>query len=600
MKRVELHLWLKLAARWRALPGWLALAGLAAGAYLGAAALGYGVAGFPLDDAWIHQTYARNLAATGQWAFVPGQTSAGSTAPLWSLLLGLGYWMGFPYQAWSYALGILALGLTGWTVARLGIALFPAEPWVGPLAGLLCVWEWHLVWAAVSGMETIWFIWLSVLLVECQISNIKCQISNVKHPRPVLASGPGGGQTSNVQSLVSNLQFDICDLKFVILGLVGGLLTLTRPEGLVLVGLVGLATGWNLRRAAACLLRAWAALAIGLALPLVPYLVFHYSLTGLPFPNTFYAKQQEYGAVLALYPFWQRWLMMVTATLIGGQVLLLPGFLVAIGQSVTNIKCQISNVKRPRPVLASGPGGGQTSNVDPFPARAVQAGRVPSNPQLPTSNLQSLISNSQLLLAAWWLAHLTLYALRLPVTYQHGRYQMPVIPFFILLGLGGTAYLLGPAAQALLPRVVSRATLLAIMLVSVAFLGLGARAYAVDVAFIQGEMVATAHWLEEHTSPDSLIAVHDIGAVGYFTPRPLLDLAGLVTPEVIPFIADETRLIEFMQAHGAEYVVFFPDWSDAYQRMAHDSRLEPIHTTGFAWTLSQGRANMTIYRLRSR
>ena len=169
-----------MAADWRALPTWLALAGLAAGAYLGAAVLGYSVIGFPLDDAWIHQTYARNLAATGQWAFVPGQTSAGSTSPLWSLLLGLGYWIGFPYQAWSYALGILALALTGWTVARLGTALFPAEPWVGPLAGLLCVWEWHLVWAAVSGMETIWFIWLSALLVEYQISNVKCQSSNVE------------------------------------------------------------------------------------------------------------------------------------------------------------------------------------------------------------------------------------------------------------------------------------------------------------------------------------------------------------------------------------------------------------------------------------
>jgi len=576
MKRVEPHYWLKMAADWRALPAWLALAGLAAGAYLGAAALGYSVIGFPLDDAWIHQTYARNLAATGQWAFVPGQTSAGSTSPLWSLLLGLGYWIGFPYQAWSYALGILALALTGWTVARLGTALFPAEPWVGPLAGLLCVWEWHLVWAAVSGMETIWFIWLSTLLVEYQISNVKYY------------------------------------LRFGILGFLGGLLTLTRPEGLVLVGLTGLATGWDLRRAPARLLRAWAALAAGLALLLIPYLAFHYALTGLPLPNTFYAKQQEYGAVLALYPFWQRWLMMVTVTLIGGQVLLLPGFLVALWRLVINLKYQMPNVKRQTSNVES-----QTTDHRPqtpplAPERTakpsiVSAGASAADRESPTTNLQpptsdlpSLISSSQLLLAAWWLAYLTLYALRLPVTYQHGRYQMPVIPFFILLGLGGTAYLLRPTAQALLPRVVSRATLLAIMVVSVTFLGLGARAYAADVAFIQGEMVATAHWLEEHTSPDSLIAVHDIGAVGYFTPRPLLDLAGLVTPEVIPFIANETRLIEFMQERGAEYVVFFPDWSDAYQRMAHDPRLEPVHTTGFAWTLSQGRANMTIYRLRSR
>jgi hypothetical protein len=528
-----------------AFPLWLALAGLAAGVYLGAATLGYGVTGFPLDDAWIHQTYARNLAATGQWAFAPGQASAGSTSPLWSLLLGLGYWLGLPYQAWTFALGILALALTGWTVARLGRALFPAEPWVGPLAGLLCVWEWHLVWAAVSGMETIWFIWLSVLLVEYQISNIKRQTSSVETPTSDLQL-----PTSNIRLPTSNLHLDIWYLRFGILGFLGGLLVLTRPEGLVLVGLVGLATGWDLRRVPFRLLRAWAALALGVALLLVPYLIFHYSLTGLPFPNTFYAKQQEYRAVLALYPVWQRWLMVAAVTLTGGQVLLLPGFLVAIGRSAINLKSQISN--------------------------------------------------SQLLLAAWWLAHLTLYALRLPVTYQHGRYQMPVIPFFILLGLGGTAYLLRPAAQALLPRVVSRATLLATTAVSVAFLGLGARAYAADVAFIQGEMVATAHWLEEHTSPDSLIAVHDIGAVGYFTPRPLLDLAGLVTPEVIPFIADETRLIEFMQERGAEYAVFFPDWSDAYQRMARDPRLEPVHATGFAWTLSQGRANMTVYRLRTR
>jgi hypothetical protein len=118
------------------------------------------------------------------------------------------------------------------------------------------------------------------------------------------------------------------------------------------------------------------------------------------------------------------------------------------------------------------------------------------------------------------------------------------------------------------------------------------------VGFIEGEMVQIASWLRDNTPPDALIAVHDIGAVGYFANRPLLDLAGLVTPEVIPFISDEERLLAFMQRRGASYVVFFPDWSAAYRRMSQDSRLQPVYSTGYSWTQEQGRENMNVYALR--
>ncbi|HEX6034204.1 MAG TPA: hypothetical protein VFY83_07195, partial [Anaerolineales bacterium] len=50
--------------------------------YLAVSILAFGV-GFPLDDSWIHLTYARNLAEHGEWSFRLGQHSAGSTAPLW-------------------------------------------------------------------------------------------------------------------------------------------------------------------------------------------------------------------------------------------------------------------------------------------------------------------------------------------------------------------------------------------------------------------------------------------------------------------------------------------------------------------------------------
>ena len=49
-----------------------------------------GVSGFPLDDSWIHLHFARNLAEGAGFAYNPGRPVAGSTAPLWTLLLGAG------------------------------------------------------------------------------------------------------------------------------------------------------------------------------------------------------------------------------------------------------------------------------------------------------------------------------------------------------------------------------------------------------------------------------------------------------------------------------------------------------------------------------
>ena len=65
--------------------------------------------GFPLDDSWIHQTYARNLALRGEWAFRSGIPSAGSTSPLWSALLALGFLLRLAPYIWAYFLGVVTL-----------------------------------------------------------------------------------------------------------------------------------------------------------------------------------------------------------------------------------------------------------------------------------------------------------------------------------------------------------------------------------------------------------------------------------------------------------------------------------------------------------
>lgn len=501
---------------------WLILAATAGLFYLAVSGWGYGYVGFPLDDAWIHQTYARNLAESGQLAFVTGVPSAGSTAPLWSLLLGAGYWLNLPPLAWTYGLGILLLGLTGWTVNRLAQRLFPGRPAVGVWAGLFCVLEWHLVWAAVSGMETMLFVWLSVWLVE-----------------RYLAAQP------------------LSSRRALGLGLIGGLLILTRPEGVGVLGLVGLdlarrgwrqtpRPGWN------WLLARWLAIGAGAALLLGPYVLFHLRLTGLPFPSTFYAKQAEYGQLLRDFSLWWRLFGnfgppvetvqgVFRVIFIGPQVLLLPGLGYAAWLTFKERRAELW------------------------------------------------------LIWLWWVSFLLLYGLRLPVTYQHGRYQMPVIVWVVLLGGWGTARLVAVQQQkGLIGRVVSRALVASLGLLLLLFVGVGAQAYSRDVRFIETEMVATARWLNLNTPPEAVIAAHDIGAIGYFSRRPLIDLAGLVTPAIIPIIRDEAALWQFMQAHGAAYLVTFPSW---YPQLSQNPALTRQFVTDAPWVRQLGGDNMAVYRV---
>ena len=488
---------------------------LTAALYLGWTAIS-GRLGFPLDDGWIHQTYARNLAHTGQMAYLPGQPSAGSTSPLWTGLVSIGYLLRLDFRAWTYLLGGVFLALTAWTAYCLAHRLFPDQPWAAPLTGLLCALEWHLAWAAFSGMETILFTWLLLLLMNMQFS-------------------------------ILNSQFSIRNWRFSIAGIVAGLMTLTRPEGLLLVGLVGLALLWHVWRG----MRWQGILAVGgyglvFAAVTSPWLAFNLRVSGQPFPNTFYAKQAEY-AVLSSLPIWTRLARVLLPTVAGAQFLLIPGFLYA--------------ASRPR-------------HTD--------------QPLLPPVH--------DLLPLLWWLLTVLVYALRLPVNYQHGRYLIPTIPVLIVYGVGGTLRLLRLASAMTWKRVVSRSILLATIVLLLAFWVRGAQVYADDSGFIEGEMVTVAQWLNANTEPDALIAVHDIGAVGYFTRRSLLDLAGLVTPEVVPYITDETRLLAFMAHQGADYVILFPDWSDAYRRMANDPRLHPVYSTDYAWTRSQGLENMVVFK----
>src|SRR5512138_1897627 len=124
--------------------------------------------GFPLDDTWIHLTYARNLAEHGEWAFRLGQRSAGSTSPLWTVLLSIGFLIGLAPYIWTYLLGWVALTLLAVYAENVARKLVPSYKSRIPWAGLFFVFAWHLTWSAVSGMETL----LHALIILVVLSSL--------------------------------------------------------------------------------------------------------------------------------------------------------------------------------------------------------------------------------------------------------------------------------------------------------------------------------------------------------------------------------------------------------------------------------------------
>ena len=140
-------------------------------------------------------------------------------------------------------------------------------------------------------------------------------------------------------------------------------------------------------------------------------------------------------------------------------------------------------------------------------------------------------------------------------------------------------------------RVISKVWLISGISILGLFWFLGAKAYAEDVAVIESEMVATAHWIQVNTPPDALIAAHDIGALGYFAQRDIIDLAGLISPDVISFIRDESRLANYLDSQGAEYLMTFPEW---YPSLTDRSTM--IFQTQSPYSPKLGGENMAVYQ----
>ena len=460
-----------------------------------------GAAGFPLDDSWIHLHFARNLAEGAGFAYNPGVPVAGSTAPLWTLLLAGGARIAGASLIMVKTLGVAAMVAAALVLRRAALTWGASRPTALVAAIALC-WSGPVAWGALSGME----VTLASLLVTAAMLALARQ-------------------------------------QLVLTALAGALATLARPEAIVLLPLLALAGRPTAKR-----LAVFAAVVV---VVLVPFMAFCWATTGTPIPATASAKVE--GGLLG--------------RLIGIHE---PARLTWIDRPLMFGSEWVVWLARTHPLLPL---------ALPLIAFAWRRSRA--------------LGIVGLVLLVHPLAMALLAPYRGP-GFQEGRYSIHLLPIALLI--------LCAAWSIVADHFESRRTALAwalrVVYLAVALVTLvpAANRYAWGVQNINAMQVHLGHWVDEHLPRTATLAVNDIGAIAFFSRRPVIDLMGLVTPEIRPYRREgEMGVLRFITERCPDAVIIFPTWFPRIAAMRE--LLIPIYSVRLEHNEVSGGPEMVVYRL---
>ena len=449
--------------------------------------------GFPLDDSWIHQTVARNLVETHVLGFLPGVRSSGSSSLLWTAVLAAGYasFRGLTPVLYSGGVSALLLGGIGLLLRRLAARdnWPPTEAWLLSLAPVL---NGNFLWLGMIGMEHLLFVALSLAVIERWFADAG---------RWSLAGAAAGM----------------------------ALLALTRPEGVLLVGLLVLlrsaGRGWGAR----------AVLAAGAGAGLGVSFAVNWAVTRTLLPLTMKGRQ---------------WLFFQNHTA--------DGWRFAFERTAVR---RLLDVWTVRPVdfdysrLTAG------AALLTLAALAALAGWA-------LWRLARRGSARLLAVAMWAVALNATYLLMLPTWGHGGRYQPMTLLLMVPLLAAGVLHALrslslrAGAAATLANRVAVVGTTLLLAASAARSLSLWRGLTGNGIDQINQEHGAMAAWVASHVPPDDQrarrIAAFDIGRIGYGLHGSLVDLGGLTDAAYLHYLETHT-VPRYLRERGIRYLVLPTD-----------------------------------------
>jgi hypothetical protein len=187
-----------------------------------------------------------------------------------------------------------------------------------------------------------------------------------------------------------------------------------------------------------------------------------------------------------------------------------------------------------------------------------------------------------LLFALFWAPALVLYTLGFPGGLEHYfyRYQHPVLPFIAVIG--GVAVwqsLAWGMRNGFAQKVIVVTGLTAVALLSEQQYERWGEAYQRSAAEAHEDLGAMAIELNQIVKPGETVATHDIGAVSFFAEYRVMDLVGLVNPNVVPY-HEERNLMAYLERVRPDYLLTLPNWDRDYLHIypEGDGRFELVAT----------------------
>jgi hypothetical protein len=431
---------------------------------------------FPMDDTYIHFVYAQNLADQGKLIFnFAGERGVGTTSILWVLLLAAGYKVGIGFSVIAKILGIASLATVG-----MGLYLLLRSFWrpLPAFAGaLLLAASGNMLWFALSGMETMLFLALGIVTLH---------IYQKEH--------------------------------WGWLGVSMGLLTLTRPEGLALALAIGLIELLRHRRITVGVLVSW----LIFFLLCSPWFFYLFWRTGHLLSTSGIGKQ--FTSAVTINSILERTGVPILSHFTG---------LIYIGLWVAYLlEFALGGMALPAPQLTVGNVAGNiyTLSLWSIPGWCIVIALLfAAAKKLSAFNrwrywIQDYARRPIVVLGVWAILHNLSYMVFLPIPGTASRYG--AINYIVLwLALVG-----GLLCFVKHPRLLLGLTcgLIAIAVANMAYWN---GVYDANLDHMQGVRIKAASFVHDTFSPDELCAALDVGAIRYFSHRPILDLGGLVDPD---------------------------------------------------------------------